>query len=296
MTKTLQDFTEALDAAFEGVSKKDLKRLLASWGRDVDEDHLENSLDELKTSLKNQFESWPNILKDTVTINREIDESSDGSHRFLSFKGADLRGADLSGADLSDADLSDANLTGADLSDVDLGGADLNGANLTGADLSDVDMSGVDLGGADLSGADLTTALELVERRQNSRITFSADKTIIINEKTKLSIDLLCCYFNPKLYQNDTENSIPFDNFADFAKAFTGKYLDSSNPRVTPLGSTHYLKVSGYTYINAWVAAMLPALKEVWDAREDVRNNDPARTAIDEFMNALNAAGDPQNG
>jgi hypothetical protein len=96
------------------------------------------------------------------------------------------------------------------------------------------------------------------------------------------------CYFNPKLYQKDTENSIPFDNFADFMEKFIEKYLDSKNPIVTPPGSRVNLNVSGD--INAWVAAMLTDLEKAWDAREAERKNDPARVKIDEFRAALNAA------
>jgi hypothetical protein len=76
------------------------------------------------------------------------------------------------------------------------------------------------------------------------------------------------------------------DNFADFAKKFIEKYLDSKNPIVTPPGSRVNLQVSGN--INAWVAAMLPDLKKAWDAREAERNNDPAIADMYKFMAAHN--------
>jgi len=132
MTKTVEKFAEELDAAFaqfSRVSKDDLKKLFKYWELDFDESYHENSLDELKTSLKKQFESWPDVLKDKVTISLKINGNLDGSDRFLSFKGADLTGANLSGADLSFVDLS-----GADLSGANLIGATLRGVKITDAD------------------------------------------------------------------------------------------------------------------------------------------------------------------
>jgi hypothetical protein len=266
-TKTVEQFSEELNAAFEDVLPYEWKTLLPSRNSDSKKNFL-NFLNFLKEVFKERFKTWPDVLKDKVRISLEIDESSDGPHRFLSFKGADLRGANLSSAVLFGNDLSDAVL---------------ERANLSGANLS----------GADLSGADLSGAKGLVDKSQNSTITFGADTaTISINENTKLPNDLLCGYFNPKLYQNDDKknnNSGFIDNpttFDDFKFNFIKKYLNSSDPIVTPPGSRVNLNVSGD--INAWVAAMLPALEKAWDAREAERNNDPAIADMYKFMAAHN--------
>jgi hypothetical protein len=272
-TKTLEQFTTELDAAFAGVSQDDLKKLLKSWDSDPDEDFL-------KGAFIQRFETWPDVLKDTVRISVEIDESLDGPHTFLCCKNAMLVFANLSCARLFNFDLRGANLYNADLSGADLSGAYLSGAYLSGADLS----------GVDLSGADLRYAKGLVDKSQNSKLTFGHQTAaVFVNPETHLPNDLLCCYFNPKLYQKDTENSI---TFKDFAEKFIEKYLDSSDPIVTPPGSRVNLNVSGD--INAWVAAMLPALEKAWDAREAERNNNPTGVANDEFRAVLDAKGGNQ--
>jgi hypothetical protein len=292
-TKTLEQFTTALEAAFEEVSSEDLKKLLESWEwKNVDEDPLEDNLNRIKTLLKNQFESWPDILKDKVTISLEIDENLDDSHRFLSFKGADLTGADLTGADLIDTDLRDAILRGAILSDADLINAILSGADLRDAILSGADLWGADLRDAILTGAILTGATTtltrakglVVDEGQNEQNTVPANSgTVSISKNTKLPNDLLCCYFNRKLYQNDTENSGFIDNpitFENWEENFVKKFTDASDPNVTPPGSRFNLNVSGN--INEWIAAMRPALKEAWDERQ----KNLARLAIEKaFLN-----------
>jgi hypothetical protein len=288
MTKTEEKFAEELDAAFEDVLPYEWKTLLPSRNSDSKKNFL-NFLNFLKEVFKERFKTWPDVLKDKVRISLEIDESSDGPHRFLSFKGADLRGANLSSAVLFGNDLSDAVLERANLSGADLSGADLSGAYMVDADLRGADLRGANLSGADLSGADLSYAKGLVDESQNSTITFGHQTAaVIVNHKTHLPNDLLYCYFNPKLYQNDDKknnNSGFIDNpttFDDFKFNFIKKYLNSSDPIVTPPKSRVNLNVSGD--INAWVAAMLPALKKAWDAREAERNNDPAIADMYKFM------------
>jgi hypothetical protein len=283
MTKTLQDFTTELKVALSVFSEKSCEDLLEpTWGL--------NDRSDLIRFYEYQFESWPDVLKNAVKIVQITDGNLDSSHSWLSFRDLNqhdlnqtsrinyinLNQVDLTGARLPNAYLAHAAMIATKLTDADLSYADLTMADLRDADLRD----------ADLRGANLRGAKGLLDEDQNKKNPTDANKwPVLIDKNTTLPDDLLCCYFNPKLYQNDTENSIPFDNFADFAKAFTGKYLDSSNPIVTPPGSRFNLKVSGD--INAWVAAMLPALEKAWDAREAERDDAPAREAIEEFRAAL---------
>jgi hypothetical protein len=279
-TKTLEQFTAELDAALSVFSEQSWEDLLKPTGL--------NHRSGLIRFYKHQFLFWPDVLKNAVKIVQITDGNLDSSHSWLSFR--DLNQNDLNQTSrINYINLIQVDLTGARLPNAYLAHAAMIATKLTDADLSYADLTMADLRDADLRGANLRGAKGLLDEDQNKKILTDANKwPVLIDKNTTLPNDLLCCYFNPKLYQNDTENSIPFDNFADFAKAFTGKYQNSSDPIVTPPGSRVNLKVSGD--INAWVAAMLPALEKAWDAREDVRKNDKTTVEIDQFMAALNAA------
>jgi hypothetical protein len=190
MTKTEEEFAEKLDAAFEGVSQHDLKKLLASWDLNADEGHTESSLNQLKTRLKKQVESWPDVLKDVfkdLPINVEInDDDYVGRHEFFSFSHCILDDFDLSGADLSYVNLSYVELYRATLT-----GANLWGAELVDADLTDADLTDAKLDSAILCGTNLTDAKGLVDGDKNSSatdISHSSDTipTILINKYTLL--------------------------------------------------------------------------------------------------------------
>jgi hypothetical protein len=156
--------------------------------------------------------------------------------------------------------------------------------------LTDTDLSYADLTMADLRDADLRGAKGLLDEDQNKKNPTDANKwPVLIDKNTTLPDDLLCCYFNLELCQNVDRPIVLIDNsttFDEFSFNFTQKYQNSSDPIVTPPGSRFNLKVSGD--INAWVAAMLPALEKAWDAREAERNNDLAIADIYKFMAAHN--------
>ena len=289
MTTTLEEFTTALDKAFASVSEEDLNKLLASWGQNEES---------VKARLKEQFNSWPDVFKyfdPEHIINVEIDEDSVGRHQFLSFSDCGVEGVtDLSNIDLRDVDLHMFKLTG-----INLTGADLRDALLRSADMDDTNLEGARLDGARLEMADLKGAKGLVDKNQNSKLTFGHDTgTVTIDERTELPSDLLCCYFNPRLYKNDDTNTGFIDNpttFEDFAYNFVQKYRYASDPIVTPPGSTLNLKVSGH--MEAWVATMLEGLQNAWDERETEREaakeavRDEYDANIDEFMASLRAKG-----
>ena len=291
---TTEEFTTALDEAFASVSEEDLNKMLESWGEN------EQSV---KTRLINQFKSWPDVFQDfdpEYIINVEIDEDSVGRHQFLSFEDCGMKeGTDLSNIDLRDVDLSYFTLTG-----VTLKGADLRGANLHYADIDNTNLEGALLDGARLEIADLKGAKGLVDKNQNSKLTFGHDTgTVTIDERTELPSDLLCCYFNPRLYKNDDTNTGFIDNpttFEDFAYNFVQKYRYASDPIVTPPGSTLNLKVSGH--MEAWVATMLEGLQNAWNeretereaAKEAVRYEYGADADIDAFMASFREEGSAQ--
>ena len=298
MAKTLDQFSQELDAAFASVSEEDLNKLLASWGENEES---------VKARLINQFNSWPDVFKyfdPEHIINVEIDEDSVGRHQFLSFLDCGVpEGTDLSGIDLRDVNLHMFKLTGVTLKD-----ADLRGANLRSAEMQDTNLEGALLDGARLEMADLQGAKGLVvDKNQNPKLSFGHDTeivatgTVTIDECTALPSDLLCCYFDPRLYQNDDTSTGFIENpttFEDFAKNFVQKYRYTSDPIVTPPGSTLNLKVS--CHMEAWVATMLPDLQNAWNEREAERETarEAAREGydadIDAFMASLRAEGGAQ--
>ena len=90
-------------------------------------------------------------------------QSTKGSKRNTSLKGADLSGYDLTGANLRGADLTNANLgfvdlSGANLEYVSLENADLRHSNLNDADLRYAKLGGAKLNNAKLQYADLSNA------------------------------------------------------------------------------------------------------------------------------------------
>jgi hypothetical protein len=272
-TKTVEQFSEELDAALSVFSEQSWEGLLkpTTWGL--------NDRSALIGFYKNQFKSWPDVLKNAVKIVQRTDGNLDSSHFCLSFR-------DLNQHDLNQTSrIKYINLNQVDLTGATLPNAYLAHAAMIATKLTDADLTGADLTGADLSGADLSGAKGLLDEDQNKKIPTDANEwPVLIDENTKLPNDLLCCYFNPKLYQNDdkkSKNSGFIDNpttFNDFKFKFIKKYLDSSTPIVTPPGSRFNLKVLGD--INAWVEAMLPALEKAWDAREAERKNDSERVEI----------------
>jgi hypothetical protein len=306
---TTKEFTEALDAALASVPDNywvSLKQRLGdSWG----------SKESVKTRLINQFDSLPDDFKVfdlEDIINVSIDEDSVGLHRFLSFPTGCgiLEGTDLSNIDLRDVDLSYFTLTR-----VTLKGADLRGANLEYVDMIDTNLEGALLDGARLEMADLTGATGLVvDKNQKPKRTFGhgtagtvATGTVTIDERTALPRDLLCCYFDPRLYQNDGTTTDFIENpttFEDFVENFVKKYRYASDPIVTPPGSTLNLKVS--CHMEAWVAMMLPNLQNAWNERETERETereavreavrDDYNEDIDQFMASLRAEGGAQQG
>jgi hypothetical protein len=300
MTKTLEQFSQELDAAFASVSEEHLNELLASWGQKEES---------VKARLKKQFNSWPDGFKGfddpKDIINVDIDKNSVRRHHFLSFKkyqvpkkmdlsyidlrdvnlyfstltGVNMTGADLRGANLEGALLDGALLDGARLRNANLEGADLEGARLEGARLE-----GANLKGANLTGANLEDAKGLVDPYQNRHITFGAGTMRVrINSETILPDELLCCYSNSALYPKNKgfiENPTTFDQWK---KNFVDLYQDSSRRIVTPPQSRFNLEVSGD--INAWVLAMLPRLEEAWNKREQ----DPTRLRIQQLLNNFQA-------
>ena len=300
---TTEAFTEALDAAFASVPVEDLNKMLESWGE---------TKESVRNRLIKQFDSWPDEFKDfdlDNMIDVDISEPSVGRHQFLSFSGGlgMEEGTDLSGIDLRDVYLGLFTLTG-----VTLKGADLRGANLRFADMDDTNLEGALLDGACLEIANLKGAKGLVvdkDKNQNSKLTFGhgtgtvATGTVTIDERTELPSDLLCCYFDPRLYQNDDTNTgfiVNPTTFEDFATNFVQKYRRASDPIVTPPGSTLNLKVS--CHMERWVAVMLPALQNAWDEREAEREAerkaviDEYDADIDEFMASLRAEGSDRQG
>ena len=163
MTKTVARFTQSLDLELK-FSDKDLHKLLEFWN--IDPNNLAEGLKTIKAQLIAQFESWPDYLKDEVTIDVRIDENSASPHRLLS-----LSRRALSRVNLGNVDLSNVNLSNADLRDADLSGADLRNANLRDANLryaifnnaimTDADLTGASLNRAGLVGTDLRGALGL---------------------------------------------------------------------------------------------------------------------------------------
>jgi hypothetical protein len=285
-TKTVEQFTTELKVALDVFSEQSWEGLLkpTTWGL--------NDRSDLIRFYKHQFESWPDVLKNAVKIVQRTDGNLDSSHSWLSFR-------DLNHRDLNQISrIKDINLNQVDLTGARLPNAYLARASMIATKLTDADLTGADLTGANLWGADLSGAKGLLDEDQNKKIPTDANEwPVLIDKNTTLPNDLLCCYFNPKLYQNDDKknnNSGFIDNpttFDEFKFKFIKKYFDSSNPIVTPPGSRFNLKVSGdIGDINAWVEAMLPALEKAWDAREAERKNDPTRVKIDEFMAAFNAA------
>jgi hypothetical protein len=261
-TKTVEEFLKDIDAAFARVSQDDLKKLLKSWGLNVDEDHLENSLNQLKNDLKKQFETWPDVLKDgleNVPINVEInDDDYVGRHQFFSF---------------SEWDLSNLDLSGADLSYVDLSYVKLNRANLTNADLTDAKLGGANLRRANLRGAKGLVLDE--DQNQRPKVTFGHDTTtVIIDGQTQLPFQLLCCYFNPKLYPGGggLDNTTASEDFPmDFVRSFN-TWCEASNSIVTPSGSRFNLKVVGD--MDEFIYCILPDLEYAWNQREAERKRD----------------------
>ena len=296
---TTEAFTAALDAAFASVPAEDLNKMLESWGENQES---------VRTRLISQFNSWPDAFKDfdlDNMIDVDISEPSVGRHQFLSFSG----GLGMEeGTDLSGIDLRDVNLGLFDLIGVTLKGADLRGANMYYAYMNDTNLEGALLDGARLESADLKGAKGLVvdkDKNQNSKLTFGhgtgtvATGTVTIDERTELPSDLLWCYFDPRLYQNDDTNTgfiVNPTTFEDFAKNFVQKYRGASDPIVTPPGSTLNLKVS--CHMEGWVAVMLPALQNAWDEREAAREaaRDEYDADIDAFMASLRAEGSDRQG
>ena len=293
---TTEEFTEALDAAFASVTVEHLNKMLESWGE---------TKESVRNRLINQFDSWPDEFKDFYLENMidvDIREPSVGRHQFLSFEDCGVP----EGTDLSGIDLRDVNLSVFTLISVTLKGADLRGANLDYAKMNDTNLEGARLEGARLDGADLKGAKGLVvdkDKNQNSKLTFGhgtgtvATGTVTIDERTELPSDVLCCYFDPRLYQNDDTNTgfiVNPTTFEDFAKNFVQKYRGASDPIVTPPGSTLNLKVS--CHMEGWVAVMLPALQNAWDEREAAREaaRDEYDADIDEFMASLRAGDSDQ--
>ena len=88
-------------------------------------------------------------------------QSTKGSKRNTSLKGADLSGYDLTGANLrgaklNNADLTDADLSRANLRNANLGSADMRKANLAGAKLKNANLYKANLNNARLMYADLS--------------------------------------------------------------------------------------------------------------------------------------------
>ena len=299
---TTEEFTTALDAAFAFVPDNywvSLKQRLGdSWG----------SKESVKTRLINQFKSWPDVFQDfdpEYMINVNIDEDSFGPHRFLSFLDCGVEEE----TDLSNINLSDVNLHMFRLIGVTLKNADLRDAYLRSAEMKDTNLEGALLDGACLENADLRGAKGLVDKNQKPKLTFGhgtgtvATGTVTIDEGTQLPSDLLYCYFDRRLYQNDGTTTDFIENpttLKDFLENFKKKYRYTSDPIVTPPGSTLNLKVSGH--MEAWVATMLPDLQNAWDeretereaAKEAVRDEYGADADIDAFMASFREEGSAQ--
>ena len=105
-------------------------------------------------------------------------QSTKGSKRNTSLKGADLSGYDLTGANLRGADLTNANLgfvdlSGANLEYVSLENADLRHSNLTSADLRYAKLGGAKLNNAKLQYADLSNAYLLGANLNNADLIYA---------------------------------------------------------------------------------------------------------------------------
>ena len=313
MTTTSEEFTTALDAAFASVSEEDLNKLLKNWG----------DKESFRTRLINQFNSWPDVLKDKVKIDVQIDPDYFGPHRFLSFKdvnlayvnlenvdlenvdlkganlgGAQLKGADLEGAQLTcsclvDADLENAdlrgacflgaNLRGANLSGADLEGAHLKGAYLEGARLQDTNLEGAHLKGAYLEGANLKGATGLVDRYQNKHITLDADTMRVTINSKTILPDELLCCYFNSALYPKNKGFIENPTTFDQWKKNFVDLYQDSSCRIVTPPQSKVNLRVSEDSMEKWVVAMLPRLEDAWNKREQ----DPTRLGIQQFLKNL---------
>lgn len=97
----------------------------------------------------------------------------------VSAPGIDFRESYLHEIDFSEADLTGACFAWAKLHDVRFNGAILRDATFADAELSDVDFSGAMLQGTDLAQATLVRDVHMDNPQQWSKLTLSADGTLL---------------------------------------------------------------------------------------------------------------------